>query len=63
MKEPPTVAKRLGEIPLRSLGEAVILTTTPTTASAMITYSIEDVHIGDRFEVMAPEAGESGGSN
>jgi hypothetical protein len=63
LKEPPVVPKRMGEIPLRSLGEAVILTTTPTTATAMITYSVEDVHIGDRFEVMPTEAGESGGSN
>jgi hypothetical protein len=62
-KEPPTNPKRFGEIPKRSLGEAVVLTTTPTTATAMITYTIEDVQIGDRFEVMPPEAGDNGGNN
>jgi hypothetical protein len=29
----------------------------------MITYTIEDVQIGDRFEVMPPEAGDNGGNN
>jgi hypothetical protein len=64
-KEPGTVPKRLGEIPQRSLGEAVVLLTTPTTATAMVTFSIEDLHIGDHFEVVAPEAGDAagGGSN
>jgi hypothetical protein len=61
--EPGTKPKRYDEIPRRTIGEAVVLTTTPTTASAMITYSIEDVHIGDHFEVMPAEAGDTGGSN
>ena len=62
-KENGTNPKRYTEIPQRSLGEAVVLMTTPTTATAMITYSVEDIHIGDHFEVMPPDAGESGGSN
>ncbi|ABF43111.1 hypothetical protein Acid345_4111 [Candidatus Koribacter versatilis Ellin345] len=63
-KEPPLKTKRWAELPKRGLAEAVILYTTPTTATAMITYAIEDVHIGDHFELMAPEAGEaSGGSH
>lgn len=61
-REPGTNPKRYREIPARSIAEAVVLTTTETTASAMITYSIEDVHIGDRFEVMPPDS-DSGGSN
>ena len=34
LKEPRTEPKRFSEIPTRSLGEAVVLTTTPTTATA-----------------------------
>jgi hypothetical protein len=63
MNEPRTNPKRFSEIPVRSLGEAVVLTTTPTTATAMITYSVEDIRIGDRFEVMPADAGATGGSN
>src|ERR1019366_5690579 len=63
LKEPGTNPKRFAEIPKRSLGEAVVLTTTATTATAMITYTIEDVQIGDHFEVMPPDAGDSSGNN
>lgn len=63
LREPATTPKRFGELPRRSLGEAVILTTTPTTATAMITYAIEDIHIGDHFEVMPPAADENAGNN
>jgi hypothetical protein len=64
LNEPKITRERLGEVPNRSLGEAVILYTTPTTATAMIVYSIEDVHIGDHFEVLPPESAEgNGGEN
>ncbi len=63
MKEPGTNPKRYGEIPKRNLGEAVVLMTTPTTATAMVTFASEDIQIGDRFVVMPPDAGGSGGSN
>jgi hypothetical protein len=63
LKEPRTEPKRFSEIPTRSLGEAVVLTTTPTTATAMVTYSVEDIRIGDRFEVMPADASGTGGSN
>ncbi|HEY3928347.1 MAG TPA: hypothetical protein VGL89_08235 [Candidatus Koribacter sp.] len=56
-KEPGVDRKRFKEVPKRSVGEAVILTTTATTATAMITYTVEDVHIGDHFEVEPPEGG------
>lgn len=62
-KEPGINPKRFGEIPKRSLGEAVVLTTTDSTATAMITYAIEDVHIGDHFEVMPPETDNPGSTN
>ena len=63
LREPVTNPKRFNEIPRRSLGEAVVLTTTATTATAMITYAVEDIHIGDRFEVMPPAADENAGNN
>jgi len=63
LKEPRTEPKRFSEIPTRSLGEAVVLTTTPTTATAMVTYSVEDIRIGHRFEVMPADASGTGGSN
>jgi hypothetical protein len=61
-KEPGTNPNRYAEIPKRSLAQAVVLTTTPTTATAMITYAIEDVQIGDHFELM-PAEGDAGGSH
>lgn len=62
-KEPPTSVKRYGELPDHTLGQAVVLLTTPTTATAMVVYSVEDIHIGDRIELMPPDTGDSGGSN
>jgi hypothetical protein len=63
LNAPKITAKRFSELPRRSLGEAVILTTTPTTATAMVTYATEDIHIGDKFEVMPPAADENAGNN
>ncbi len=53
-KQPPFDAKRMKEIPNRGLGEAIILITTPTSATAMMTFSIADIHIGDLVEVEPP---------
>lgn len=39
------------DLPRRSVGEVVVLGTTPTTATAMIVYALEDVHIGDGVEL------------
>lgn len=63
LNEPRLQRQRLKEIPKRSLGEAVVLYTTPTTATAMVTYAIEDIHIGDHFEVMPPASDTPGGNN
>lgn len=60
-KEPSTNPRRFGEAPKRSLAEAVVLMTTPTTATAMITFATEDVHIGDHFK-KEPQAAESAGN-
>lgn len=40
----------IGEMPRRMIGEIVILGTTPSTATGMIVFALETVHIGDRIE-------------
>jgi len=42
---------RTSEMPLRAVGEIVIIGTTPTTATGMVVYSLEPVHLGDRVEL------------
>lgn len=39
------------EMPRRGVGEIVILSTTPTTATGMIVFSLEPVHLGDSVEM------------
>jgi hypothetical protein len=39
------------DLPRRSVGEIVIIGVTPTTATGMIVFSLEDVHAGDKVEV------------
>lgn len=39
------------DMPRRSVGEIVIIGTTPTTATGMITSALEDVHVGDGVEL------------
>ena len=41
------------DLPHRAVGEIVVLSVTPTTATGMITFSLEDVHIGDDVELDA----------
>ncbi len=41
----------VAEMPRRAVGELVIIGTTPSTATGMIVYSLEPVHIGDRVEL------------
>jgi len=49
---------RLREFPRISLGEMIVLNATPTSSSAMITLSLEDIHVGDGVELEAlPEMG------
>lgn len=59
--EVPLNPKRFKEIPTRGLGEAIVLVTTPTTATAMMTFSLEDIHVGDGVELQPPS--ERGGTN
>ena len=39
------------DFPRRSVGEIVILETTPTTSTGMIVFAMEDIHVGDGVEV------------
>lgn len=39
------------QMPRRGLGEIVIIGTTPTTATGMIVFSLEPVHVGDAVEL------------
>jgi hypothetical protein len=41
----------IAEMPRRAVGEIVIVGTTPSTATGMIVYALEPVHIGDRVEL------------
>ncbi|MGA9206914.1 MAG: OmpA family protein [Terriglobales bacterium] len=52
---------RLAEFPRISLGEMIVLNVTPTSSTAMVTLSLEDIHLGDGVELeeAAPETGEA----
>ncbi len=41
------------KLPFRGIGELIVLSVTPETATAMVTYSLEDMQIGDVVEVPA----------
>ncbi|HEX4489161.1 MAG TPA: hypothetical protein VH088_23000 [Terriglobales bacterium] len=45
----PTI--HVADMPRRSVGEVVVLSTTPTTATGMIVFALEDVHVGDNVEL------------
>jgi hypothetical protein len=45
----------VSDLPRRAVGEIVIIGVTPTTATGMITFALEDVHIGDGVELEASE--------
>jgi hypothetical protein len=42
---------RVADLPRRAVGEIVIIGTTPTTATGMIVFAMEDVHVGDNVEL------------
>jgi len=44
-------AIRVADMPRRAVGEIVILSTTPTTATGMIVFALEEVHVGDDVEL------------
>lgn len=41
----------VADLPRRAVGEIVIIGVTPTTATGMIVFSLEDVHVGDGVEL------------
>jgi len=44
--------KQSGELPRRSLGELMVISTSPTTSAALTTSMLEDVHLGDGIEMI-----------
>lgn len=53
--KPPAIKNSdLKKLPYRGVGEAIILSVTPETATAMVTLAIEDIQVGDVVEVPAP---------
>jgi len=52
---------RLRDLPRISLGEMVVLNVTPTSSTAMVTLSLEDIHLGDGVELeeAPPQASEA----
>jgi hypothetical protein len=45
------VTIHVADMPRRSVGEMVIIGTTPTTATGMIVFAMEDIHLGDSVEM------------
>jgi len=41
----------VGDLPRRAVGEVVILTVSPTTATGMVVFALEDIHPGDSVEL------------
>lgn len=39
------------DLPRRAVGEVVVISTTPTTATAMVVFAMESVHLGDNVEL------------
>ncbi len=57
-KDPPHMSRkhRGEELPRRVVGEIIILNVTPTTATGMITFGLEEIHVGDRVELEPAQA-------
>ncbi len=44
----------VSDFPRRAVGEVVVISTTPTTATAMVVFAMESVHLGDNVELDQP---------
>jgi len=42
---------RVADMPRRAVGEIVVINTTATTATGMLVFALEDVHVGDHVEL------------
>src|SRR5207248_6518101 len=53
-KNPPNFEFRqhAAELPVRSIGELMVISTTSNTAAALTTYVPEDIHLGDSVEMI-----------
>jgi len=47
-------AERYAKLPIRALGEMIVLEVTPTSATAMITLAVEPLNVGDYVELEGP---------
>jgi hypothetical protein len=43
------------QFPRRAVGEVVVIGVTPTTSTGMITFALEDVHVGDGVELLSEQ--------
>jgi hypothetical protein len=41
----------VADMPRRAMGEIVVINVTPTTATGMLVFALEDVHVGDQVEL------------
>jgi len=48
---PTPTSKDLKYLPHRGIGEVMVLSVTPTTATGMVILTLEDMHLGDQVEV------------
>jgi outer membrane protein OmpA-like peptidoglycan-associated protein len=54
-KNPPAFGtSRLKELPRRSLGEMIVIDVTPSSSTALVTFALEDILVGDGVEMMEP---------
>jgi hypothetical protein len=57
MKKQPKIAKAtFASLPKRTLGEMIVLSVTPTSATAMITRTVEHINVGDAVELEGTSA-------
>ncbi len=55
-KQPPIFPlSRYGELPRRSLGEAIVISVSPRSSTVMVTFSLEDIIVGDFVEMEEPQ--------
>lgn len=54
-KKGPTI--NVKDMPMRALGELIVLSTTPTSATGMVTFALEDMQVGDTVELEPQRAG------
>lgn len=54
-KKPPVFPRsRSGELPRRSLGEAIVLSVSPRSSAVLVTYALENIQVGDYVEMEEP---------